>query len=197
MVSKLLLAVQEACLQAIAQNADKETIQKLIAHYYQTNDGIGVHKSPELYGAFPITPYSHTPFSKGAQQPGMTGQVKEDILSRFGELGIFIKEGELHFQPQLLRKEEFLSEGESVDFFDVNGEKREMQVPENALFFTKCKVPVIYEMSDEESIEIFDEQQSSKKYNQLFLNKEDSENVFKRNGNIRLIKVKIDSGKLI
>jgi hypothetical protein len=197
MVSKLLLAVQEACLQAIAQNADKETIQKLIAHYYQTNDGIGVHKSPELYGAFPITPYSHTPFSKGAQQPGMTGQVKEDILSRFGELGIFIKEGELHFQPQLLRKEEFLSEGESVDFFDVNGEKREMQVPENALFFTKCKVPVIYEMSDEESIEIFDEQQSSKKYNQLFLNKEDSENVFKRNGKIRLIKVKIDSGKLI
>jgi predicted RNA-binding protein YlqC (UPF0109 family) len=52
-------------------------------------------------------------------------------------------------------------------------------------------------MSDEESIEIFDEQQSSKKYNQLFLNKEDSENVFKRNGKIRLIKVKIDSGKLI
>ena len=46
-----------------------------------------------LYGAFPTDPYSHTPAGKGAQQPGMTGQVKEDVISRFGELGVEVKNG--------------------------------------------------------------------------------------------------------
>ncbi|OJJ21699.1 hypothetical protein BKI52_14440 [marine bacterium AO1-C] len=197
MVSKLLLAVKETCLQAIAQEADKETIQQLVTHYYQINDGIGVHKSPELYGAFPITPYSHTPSDKGAQQPGMTGQVKEDILSRFGELGVFAKDGKLHFQPQILRKEEFLSEEKTVDFFDVNGKKQEIKIPKNALLFTKCKVPVIYEIADEEGIEVFNGQLTPKEYKQSFLNEEDSANMFKRNGKISLIKVKVNDEKLI
>ena len=48
-------------------------------HYFEILAGIGAHKSPELYGAFPTDPYSHTPGGKGAQQPGMTGQVKEDL----------------------------------------------------------------------------------------------------------------------
>ena len=65
-------------------------MEDLLEHYYEINEGIGVHKSPALYGAFPTDPYSHTPAGKGAQQPGMTGQVKEDILSRFGELGVFV-----------------------------------------------------------------------------------------------------------
>ncbi|MDX2302764.1 MAG: hypothetical protein NW226_08180 [Microscillaceae bacterium] len=191
MVSKHLLAVKETCLRALAENADTETINKLAAHYYQIHEGIGVHKSPELYGAFPITPYSHTPFNKGAQQPGMTGQVKEDILSRFGELGIFVKAGKLHFQPTLLRKEEFLSKEKTVDYFDVNGQKQTITIPENALFFTICQVPVIYEISNHKSIEIFDESALSKKYNQSALSEEDSENIFKRNGKITLIKVGI------
>ncbi len=91
MVSKLLLAVQENCLLAVNNNESEVLIGKLLDHYYEINAGIGVHKSPELYGAFPTDPYSHTPATKGAQQPGMTGQVKEDLLSRFGELGVFVK----------------------------------------------------------------------------------------------------------
>ncbi len=51
-------------------------------------EGIGVHKSPKLYGAFPTDPYSHTPVVyKERSNLGMTGQVKEDIISRFGETG--------------------------------------------------------------------------------------------------------------
>ena len=68
-----------------------------------------MHKPPTLYGAFPTDPYSHTPEGKGAQQPGMTGQVKEDIISRFGELGVFVEDGTLLFDPCMLRKEEFIS----------------------------------------------------------------------------------------
>ena len=98
---------------------DEVIIGKLLDHYYEINAGIGVHKSPELYGAFPTDPYSHTPGGKGAQQPGMTGQVKEDILSRFGELGVFVKDGKLLFNPSLLRKEEFLKESAIFKYTDI------------------------------------------------------------------------------
>jgi len=69
-VSKLLLAVQECCLKAIEEDADPVVTGKLLDHYYEIEAGIGVHKSPELYGAFPTDPYSHTPQHRGAQQPG-------------------------------------------------------------------------------------------------------------------------------
>ncbi|MFZ1290654.1 MAG: hypothetical protein WAR79_11225, partial [Melioribacteraceae bacterium] len=117
MVSKLSLAVQETCLRAIKENADIETIDRLVKHYYDVNDGIGVHKSPQVYGAFPFTPYSHTPMHKGAQQPGMTGQVKEDILTRIGELGVKMKDGKLVFEPHLLSKNEFLQKETNATFF--------------------------------------------------------------------------------
>ncbi len=86
----------------------------LLDHYYEINAGIGVHKSPELYGAFPTDAYSHTPATKGAQQPGMTGQVKEDLLSRFGELGVFVEEGKIVFKPRLLKDSEFLDRSKSI-----------------------------------------------------------------------------------
>ncbi len=197
MVSKHLLAVQETFLHAKnEENIDKNTLEKLNAHYHQIFDGIGVHKSPELYGAFSITPYSHTPLGKGAQQPGMTGQVKEDILSRFGELGVFIKDGKLYFEPHLLLKEEFLSEEKSIFFYDIFQKKQEIILQKNTLFFTICNVPVIYEISNEQSIEIFEENTNlknitSRKQNQLFLHQEDSKNIFDRNGKIKSIKVKI------
>ncbi|WP_336689868.1 MULTISPECIES: hypothetical protein [unclassified Chryseobacterium] len=196
MVSKLLLAVMEVCQKAINENASPETVGRLLEHFYEINEGIGVHKSPELYGAFPTDAYSHTPFGKGAQQPGMTGQVKEDLLSRFGELGIAIKDGQLQFKPDLLRKEEFLTEEKIIEYFDVQSNASSLKVPKNALFFTKCEVPVIYEISETESVEIFNEQCEAKIENSLTINQEDSENIFKRNGKISLIKVKIRKEQL-
>jgi hypothetical protein len=56
MVSKLHLAVQECCLKAIDEKADPVVVGKLLDHYYEIGAGIGVHKSPELYGAFPTDP---------------------------------------------------------------------------------------------------------------------------------------------
>ena len=41
----------------------------------------------------------------------MTGQVKEDILTRFGELGVRIKDGKVTFSPTLLRDDEYLPDG--------------------------------------------------------------------------------------
>lgn len=196
MVSKLLLAVMEVCQKAIDENASPETVGRLLEHFYEINEGIGVHKSPELYGAFPTDAYSHTPFGKGAQQPGMTGQVKEDLLSRFGELGIVVKDGQLQFKPDLLRKEEFLTEEKTIEYFDVKSNASSLKLSENTLFFTKCGVPVIYEISENEGLEIFDENDEIKTMNELIISKEDSENIFKRNGKISLIKVRIRKEQL-
>ncbi|MEM6397358.1 MAG: hypothetical protein AAF741_13505 [Bacteroidota bacterium] len=154
MVSKLRLAVQECVLRAMDEGADDATIGRLLDHYYEIRAGIGVHKSPQLYGAFPIDPYSHTPAGKGAQQPGMTGQVKEDILSRFGELGVQVMDGQLSFRPRLLQKSEFLESPAVYKYIDVDGNAQSLELPEHALGFTYCQVPVVYRMADRAKLEV-------------------------------------------
>lgn len=191
MVSKLQLAVQECCLKAIDENESPEVIGRLLEHYYEINEGIGVHKSPTLYGAFPTDAYSHTPAGKGAQQPGMTGQVKEDILSRFGELGVFIKNGLLHFNPCLLRKDEFLAKSKSFDYVNIHFEHKTIELKENSLAFTFCQIPVVYQLSDKSNVEIFDNQGNSKTINQLTLDAKTSQDVFSRNGVIEKLIVNV------
>jgi hypothetical protein len=100
MVAKLLLAVQEQVFMAADQQA--EALPALITHYRRVRDGLGYRKSAAAYGAFPADPYSHTAGEGGAQQPGMTGQVKEEILTRWGELGLRMRDGLVHFDPVLL-----------------------------------------------------------------------------------------------
>ena len=82
MVAKLLLAVQENFFCAIEDGGDKQACDRLADVYYRVRNGIGFNKTPAEYGAFPTDPYSHTPKHAGARQPGMTGQVKEEILTR-------------------------------------------------------------------------------------------------------------------
>ena len=83
MVSKLLLVTGEIAGQAGEENPS--LCAALLAHYDAIKAGIGAHKSPEEYGAFPTDPYSHTTGFSGVQQPGMTGLVKEELLSRLEE----------------------------------------------------------------------------------------------------------------
>lgn len=104
MVAKLLLAVQECVFEAADQGAPElPALQHL---YRRVRDGLGYRKSVAEYGAFPADPYSHTAGEGGAQQPGMTGQVKEEVLTRWGELGLRMRAGRVHFQPVLLDLDE-------------------------------------------------------------------------------------------
>jgi hypothetical protein len=195
MVSKLQLAVQECCLKAIRDKESEILVDKLLEHYYEINEGIGVHKSPQLYGAFPTDPYSHTPANKGAQQPGMTGQVKEDILSRFGELGIFVKEGELCFNPCMLRKSEFLTKKHVFQYIDMQGNAIELPLEENSLCFTYCQVPVVYKLADENGLEITSSDGVSK-IEKLNLDTTLSQKIFGRTGDIIRIVVQLKQENL-
>ena len=109
MVAKLLLAVQERVFEAVDQAAPE--LPALIAHYRRVRDGLGYRRDAQAWGAFPADPYSHTPGEGGAQQPGMTGQVKEEILTRWGELGLRMRGGRVHFNPVLLDAAEVPSGG--------------------------------------------------------------------------------------
>ena len=189
MVSKLLLAVQENCLLAINSNEDEKIIGRLLDHYYEINAGIGVHKSPDLYGAFPTDAYSHTPANKGAQQPGMTGQVKEDLLSRFGELGVFVTEGKIVFKPRLLKESEFLTSSKTFDFISVSGTKESITVNQNQLCFTYCQVPIIYTVAEEEKVVVTYNSGNEKVLNELALDEEISNELFNRTNNVKRIEV--------
>ena len=191
MVSKLLLAVQENGLLAINNNESDAVIGKLLDHYYEINAGIGVHKSPELYGAFPTDPYSHTPATKGAQQPGMTGQVKEDVLSRFGELGVFVKNGTIDFNPRLLQIKEFLNQPEVFRYTAVNGNDEHIELENGSLCFTYCQVPVIYKLADKEGITVILNTSKTIDFEQLSLDHHTSDMLFKRTGDINQIIVSI------
>ncbi|RSK41430.1 hypothetical protein [Mangrovimonas spongiae] len=191
MVSKLLLAVQECCLQAINLKESDETIGRLLEHYYEINEGIGVHKSPKLYGAFPTDPYSHTPLGKGAQQPGMTGQVKEDILSRMGELGVVVENGNITFNPVLLRADEFLKDPKTFVFVDVNQNKQELQVYRHELAFTYCQVPIVYAIASKNSVDITYSDGRMRSQDNLTLGSEISKALFNRTAEVAQIKVHI------
>ena len=197
MVSKLLLAVQEVCLSAAKQKTDLEIQKKLYQHYYAIKNGIGVHKPPAQYGAFPTDPYSHTPFGKGAQQPGMTGQVKEDILSRFGELGVFVKEGRLIFSPVLLRKNEFSQADKEVLIINTKGEEQVITLKNKSMMFTLCQVPVIYVVQEKQGLQIEDKNGVVRQGETLELTEEETRNIFKRKGDIFSITVFIHPSNLL
>ncbi|WP_299113576.1 hypothetical protein [uncultured Winogradskyella sp.] len=196
MVSKLQLAVQECALKAVRDNESDEVVGRLLEHYYEINEGIGAHKPPQLYGAFPTDPYSHTPGGKGAQQPGMTGQVKEDILSRIGELGVFVEKGQLTFNPCLLRKEEFLETNKIFDYTTIKSESKSLQLSENSLAFTYCQIPVVYKISESNAIEISKTDGTKLMQDGLKIDKTKSESIFTRSGEIESIVVNIKSSIL-
>lgn len=143
MVSKLLVATQECYFQALDNNAPET--EALANHYHAILEGTGVHKSAREYGAFSTDAYSHTPWGKGVRQPGMTGQVKEDILCRFGELGVRVKNGKVSFHPTLLNSNEFLPDGSLsfsycgalITYHRGNGEGMTLSETDSARLFAR------------------------------------------------------------
>lgn len=196
MVSKLQLAVLECCLKAIRDKESDAIVGRLLEHYYEINEGIGVHKSPSLYGAFPTDPYSHTPAGKGAQQPGMTGQVKEDILSRFGELGVFVTDGKLYFDPCMLRKNEFLLQDRTFNYVNIEAEVKQLSVAKGSLCFTYCQVPITYTVAEENSLTVHLSDGSVQSFNSLSLDAATSQKVFDRAGGVTQINVHIKKDHL-
>jgi hypothetical protein len=196
MVSKLHVAVSEMCESALNNHEKAEVIDSLASHFNEIGEGIGVHKSPQVYGAFSTDPYSHTPFNKGAQQPGMTGQVKEDILTRIAELGVKMNDGKLKFQPTLLQKKEFLSQPTEAIFTLVDGTSKTITIEKNSLAFTVCQVPIVYKTANSNALHLFFKNGTEETIPALELDAENSKKIFDRTGEIITVKVSLNESTL-
>ena len=198
MVAKLLLAVQENFFLALHSGADAAQVRQLGQLYYRVRQGIGFNKTPTEFGAFPTDPYSHTPGHAGAQQPGMTGQVKEEVLTRFGELGVRISNGQLRFVPGLLRPQEFLPSPERFRYLDVDNKWQDLDVPDNGLAFSWCQVPIVFSLSvgDEAELRTTLSDGTSQARDVLELSREHSAEIFRRSGLVRRMDVQIPRNRL-
>lgn len=198
MVSKLLLSIQENCLE-LASNGEREsaTFGCLSTAYFETLAGLGFDKSPGEYGAFPLDAYSHTPKHAGAQQPGMTGQVKEDILSRWGELGVQVKNGHIRFSTCLLKRSEFLSESEIFEYIDSQGHECSVAISEDQLAFTFCQTLFVMQIAPQREswIEYKDgEERCTKSWT---ISQEDSQSIFERTGSIQKVTISVPESDLL
>ncbi|WP_228780059.1 hypothetical protein [Aquiflexum lacus] len=190
MVSKLLLAVQE--ILSNEEEIEESVRGSLVDHYYEIRAGIGINKSPGLYGAFPTDPYSHTPFHRGAQQPGMTGQVKEDILSRWAELGVKVKDGMIHFQPTFLNENEWLKKPDTFNYISLQGKEESLELKAGELAFTYCQVPIKYFRSESKEIKVyFSGDRGLELIKGFTLSKELSASIFSRSQEVRLVEVRL------
>ncbi len=195
MVSKLLLATQDAYFKALEEGTDAETVNRLKDHYYEIKAGIGLYKSPDLYGAFPMDAYSHTPGNAGVKQPGLTGQVKEDFISRLLELGIHIKKGTIVFNPELINQNEFLKQGQDFEFMPINGTARRIKLEKNQMAYTFCQVPIIYNISYDEWLEVNFNDNEKSVIPGNFLDAKLSSKIFNRTGEIDHLIVNIKPNK--
>ena len=194
MVSKLLLATIENIFNAKKRTTDNEIIDALIKCYFEIRGGIGFNKTPQHYGAFPTDPYSHTPGFAGAKQPGMTGQVKEEIIARMMELGIRVEDGCIRFHPFILRKSEFLLSPQTFHYFDVNGQQEKLELVVGQMAFTYCQIPVIYQMGSKFSIEITYLGGENEEIEESFIDRYISAVIFSKTGVVHKIKVTLDPG---
>ena len=190
MVSKLMVAAQEVTLEAMEKGADAETLRRFAGAYFSVQAGLGYRQSPRQYGAFPAEPYSHSSGQAGAQQPGLTGQVKEGILCRLGELGVDFIEGQLAFRPRLLRNSEF--EG-------LDARPDQAAIPAGVISFTFAGTAVTYHRNTSADTAIVRVRYSTgeEKAFDGILDHETSSEILSRSGKISSIDVQVPASWLI
>jgi hypothetical protein len=119
----------------------------------------------------------------------MSGQVEEEILTRWCVLGITVEDGRLHFAPRLLHQAEFFPSTQRFSYLDAQNREQSWELPAHSLAFTYCQIPVSYQLADAASIlvERADGTQETVRDNALGVN--DSVAVFTRSGKISRLTV--------
>jgi hypothetical protein len=121
----------------------------------------------------------------------MTGQVKEEILTRWGELGIEVKDGCLRLAPRLLHQGEFSKEPHAFQYADLNGEEKNWQLPTGTLAFTYCQVPICYTLADTAAITIEWADERKETLRSDLLSAEISASIFARHGKVARLIVQV------
>lgn len=185
MVAKLLLMAQETVLRLRSDSVASELHQC----YRDIRQGLGFNKTPDTYGAFPTDPYSHTPKGQGGKQPGMTGMVKEEILARQAELGMFIEAGKLVFDPFLLDPNELLKAPSVYVYQDVKGRRQRIELEAGSAAYSVCQTPVIIRASEKPCITVHYADGTLQQVEGNVLDAANSRHIFLRDSEVRQLTV--------
>lgn len=121
----------------------------------------------------------------------MTGQVKEELLTRMGELGVQIRNGQISFCPRLLDPQEWNPVAPVFHYVDHDGTPRQLQLPPDALAFTLCQTPVVYVRGNSAQISVRTAGGSERVIAGTQLDAVSSQHLFARDGEIRQITVTV------
>ena len=121
----------------------------------------------------------------------MTGQVKEEVLTRAAELGLRVEDGAIRFRPVLLRAQEWTSAPAVFRYLDVAGREHRLELPEGSLAFTFCQVPVVYERGGRTVVRVRMADGSEAGYDGAALPVAVSAEVFRRTGRVARIDVTV------
>ena len=195
MVAKLLVALQHCAVEGHRRGADAGDVQRVVDAYRRVQDGLGFRKTARQYGAFVFDPYSHTPAHAGAQQPGMTGQVKEEIINRWAELGVRVEDGRLGFHPAPFVLEPGVADAMAWRPGDPGGEGADdaIDLRPGDRAFTCCGTPVVYRAAaDFAGTRLIRADGSTHGIDGAWLDPATSERLFARRGQVKLIEVAPD-----
>ena len=125
----------------------------------------------------------------------MTGQVKEDFITRFTELGVSVHSGQIRFAPVILQRSEFLSEPE-IWRFPLGAVEQNLEIDAGSLAFSLCGIPVIYRLADNAALQVVKDNGEVENLPGNRLGKPDSRSVFGRDKRIRQIIVDVPESML-
>ena len=189
MVAKLLVALQESVLEAADAGDYPSELDRLVDSYWRVRSGLGYNKTAIEHGAIPTDPYSHTPAHAGAQQPGMSGLVKEELLVRPLELGVRVEAGEILIDPVILRRSELLDGSTTWDILDLSLERSAIALAPNSLGLTFCQVPIVVSVvAQEPSIEVVFSDGTVNRQSGLRLDRRISSMIFARSGDVTQVR---------
>ena len=115
----------------------------------------------------------------------MTGQVKEDIISRFNELGVQVEEGRIGFLHGLASEAEFLARPAAFDYLRPDGAPRRLDLQPGTLGFTLCQVPVVVHRAGPRGLRITGPDGNARDQAGLRLDAAASRAVFERTGTVQ------------
>jgi hypothetical protein len=120
----------------------------------------------------------------------MTGQVKEDLITRASEMGVVVSDGAISFEPRIVRVEEFLEAPSSLTYIGLDGELHTIALEAGTMGFTLCQVPVVLPRGGTAGIEVTRGADAGRG-DGLSLTRADSAAIFDRTGLISRLDVSL------
>ena len=122
----------------------------------------------------------------------MTGQVKEDVLCRMLEIGARVRNGHVAFEPSLFDADEFQKHEDRFEFVGLDGSDQRVELTEGQFAWTWCQIPVVYERSSGNELEIHFANGETATRSELQLTETETVSLFSRDKSIARIDVRFD-----